>query len=180
MPNRPATKRISHLLLLMITAILAGFLLVLGVLFFRLDLKGIYIKEYLYTAQQLKDFAKVNGTTFEFDRIEFNYYDLGAQQERLFKVSLMQYQQIIELLTPSSYLSVNDLLVSKFIQENPATLTIFVRDENGSSYSYQKIEFLNNSDYFRIEVPGKAGPFIWEYYRYPRAYDKIIEILSAP
>jgi len=177
--------RIFRLIALLTTALAAGLLLVLSVLYLRGDFSGIAVKETLTFPIDVENIQIEQGeSNYVFDKIEYHEYDLAAGKERLKSVTPAQYKDIAKMLNQSQSLSRDRYLMHKFEEANPATLTLFVRPENSEatwrSHAYQSIQFLENSDYFRIQRPEKEGPYIWDYYRHPLAHSKVQKIILEP
>lgn len=155
-----------------------------GTLFYQGVFTGFFIKSYLPTKSELVNLkVEQANTEYSFDHIAFYDYDTVSRSELSIDVSLEEYSQILDLLSGSSQVKAQPVLTSKFERMNLAKLIIYIKPKDQSdtrlSLPYQKIEFIPENGYFRIERVEKDGPYIWDYYHSPGAYFEILRMLKV-
>jgi hypothetical protein len=125
-------------------------------------------------------------TRFDFEGIEFSYYDTHKQWRRN-AVSTEQYRSFYNsIYNDVSILDESHAIENLFNKEGAATLTLKVSTENHSAKddetkNFQQVNFVANGDYYRIELRESKSPQAskWAYYHHPRIYQSALQQFSS-
>jgi hypothetical protein len=125
-------------------------------------------------------------TRFDFEGIEFTYYDIQKQWKRN-SISTEQYRSFYKSIDNDvSILDESHAIESLFNKEGAATLTLKVSTENRSEKSdeiknFQQVNFVANGDYYRIELRESKSPQSskWAYYHHPMVYQSALQHFSS-
>lgn len=184
-------KQIRNLLLVLFAGILCAVALTVFMLY-RYNPSGRYpIKNVMIDPKILPqlsyssyDSGTRNTTRYLFDNIEFSFYNFTEKKWEKKTVSDVSYQKFYELVANErSIPDVKDQVVTLFNQQNTARLSLRLKAENfvkqTSTKGFQQIEFVNEGDYFRVELHDNSSQAQWAYYYYPHIYAKVINLINS-
>lgn len=144
--------------------------LVAGALYYQGVFQGYFIKGYMPAEGELRSVVMDReGKEFVFDHIAFHQYDNITNRELSFNVPLDTYREVLDILSGSAKVEFTQHLLSKFEAINKTELVIYFKPKGETDsllrVPYQRIQFIKNSGYFRVERLEKEGPYVWEYFQ---------------
>ena len=120
---------------------------------------------------------------FIFDQIEFSYYDSQLKQWKKLNVEMDQYAKFYQLIGNERSLEVPDEIKRLFNQPSPSVLSLKIRTEATSqsiSKPFIEVNFVNEGDYYRIELHEEGSSGSWAYFYHPGIYNKVLEMFIQP
>lgn len=131
-----------------------------------------------------KDLNFKTGQTshFIFNAAEFSYFDKLNGQLYQKVIDLANYERFYSLIATNRNLEkVGEEIEGYFNERIPATLTLTVRADNGSSSPliklFQTIQFSEN-DYFRIQLRDGSKAIGWIYFYQPHIFQDMIHLFT--
>lgn len=124
-------------------------------------------------------------TRFVFDQIEFAIWNSDKKDWKKIRVNTEQYKQFYESIQDdTSILDVKDDVVNLFYKSNPLILTLSVKSESGgdmtkATKTFQTVQFVNEGDYYRVELREQGNTEGWAYFYHPGIYAETSK-LQAP
>ena len=123
-------------------------------------------------------------TRFVFDSIEFSFFDVAAKRWNKIEVGMDQYAKLYQLLSgDKSESPVSEATINYFNKANPATLSIRVKPEKDKSAQYaskvfQQVIFVNEGDFYRVQLREGQQQDGWAYYLHPKIYQDVLKLLK--
>lgn len=181
-------RQIRNLLMVLVSSVICAFL-VSGLLLYYYSPSGRYIVKNALLAPELTTTLMYNDTNhktggssrFVFDGIEFSFYDNQTKQQRNMQLTQEQYQKLYQLIaSDKSLLNVPKEVISQFNKATNATLTIKVRTESHAAWQdetkiFQAMRFVNDGDYFNIELHEEKSANNLVYFYHPGIYKEILQ-----
>lgn len=187
-PISPAGRQINQLLLVLTSAIACALLLSLAMLY-HYGPSGNYIAKNVLLAPELlsslsyEDHNPNSGkqALYTFDRIAYTYWDKESKKWKQINIDRQLYEKFYQMIAgEKSILDVPTNLVDLFLNTKSSSLIIFVDADRKSAMRndekpFQSVEFLQNGDYFRIELREEKING-WAYFHYPAVEKEILEL----
>ena len=118
---------------------------------------------------------------FNFDQIEFSYFDPQKGQKKVRDIPLQNYQQFYHLIASEKSLEhVTNQIEDYFIKSRPTILTISMKTAEGSdstvTKTFQVVQFVQE-DYFRVQLHGSEQGE-WAYFYQSGLYKNAMQIFT--
>lgn len=140
--------------------------------------KNILLAPEIMEQVNYRDGTKGESQRFIFDRVEFRYFD---DQTRSWKTRVLNrevYRDVYKILENQSSLStVSEEILNQFNLPNPATLTLYVKNEN-TTIRFQEVIFVNNGEVYRVMLRNDAATPSWAYFSQRNIYDHVLHIIQ--
>ncbi len=181
------SKQIRTLLLVFGTAISAAVVFALVMLHYYGPSGAYLAKNALVDPSNIGaiHFAENNSRSGEnshyvFDRFEFSFFQKAEKQWKKQTIDMQQYADFYTLIGDElSLTSVTDEIVTTFNKGHPASLIVKIRQGNSPQPLVKdllKVDFAEDSDYFRIQLR-ETGPLErWAYYHRPDIYQDVMQL----
>jgi len=173
-------KEIRQLLLLLSSAIGVAIFFSVFMIQYYGSTGDYLVKNVLLSPETAKKLDFYDGNhqgKFTFDRAEFRYFDDETMSWKVTILDETQYQNLFDILQNESSLThVDSAVIGHFNLPNPATLTLFVKNDK-STKVFQEAMFVKNDDYFRISLRGDTPAISWVYFYHRKIYDHILHAL---
>jgi hypothetical protein len=182
-------KEVQNLILMLSSAVFVAFVAVVGLVYYFGSSGTYLLRDILISPDAIQriSFTDYNPETgerapFIFNKIEFIRAESRGREWGRYAVSKQSYEEFYNIVSyERSIPRISDAMVEQFEIIVPSTLTIFVqaRDNKGTQetgFIFQKVEFLDNEDVFRVQMRDSQGT--WVYFSYPGIYNKIVELFA--
>ena len=115
---------------------------------------------------------------FVFDDVEFTFFNKVQKSLKTVHVDLNQYNQFYQMVGSLRSVEPTDEILSSFSKPNGSTLALKIRPENNqtAAKTFIAVNFVNEGDYFRIELHEQSSTGNWAYFYYPGIYQKVIDL----
>jgi hypothetical protein len=120
--------------------------------------------------------ANNSPSQFAIDHVEYSFYNAKERKWETYDVATAEYQKFYNLVSKDVSISEpTDEIINIFAKGPLATVVVIVRggNEKKSSIPFQEINFVNNSDFYRIELRASAEVGKWAYFHHPQIYEKV-------
>lgn len=180
--NQGMKQQIRNFLTVIFAGVLCAVLLS-GFFLYYYSPTGTYLTEKVLVAPESLNTIKFsdNGRKYTFDHIEFLHFDQDENQWRRETITPAQYAAFYQLVREQeSLLAVDDEIRSRFTRGNPSMLTVVIRTEgNGiTTKVFQQVQFVQEGDYFRVELLREKNDEQWAYYHHPEIDTKVVTLLG--
>ncbi len=184
--NGSKKAQIYSLLIIFISAIAAALLFALGSLYYY-NPSGIYLgKNVLLSPENLMPIEssgdkmhKKRDTGYSLSAIEFTDLQKNILHRSL---SPQEYSSLYAMLADDKGIEAAPPEVkSLFTSSRIATLTLILREENKRSSSlipFIIVEFIENGDYYRVQLHVETRQAVWAYFYHPAVYQQILTLLK--
>jgi len=119
-----------------------------------------------------------------FEGMYFTHFDSNTRQQSSVNVSKEKYAAFYNLIgKESSIVEPGVEIVSLFNRNHPAFLALKVRPlgedlSKGIEQTFSRIEFVDDGDYYRVQLRQSAPGAEWIYFNHPKIYQEAHKIFS--
>lgn len=180
-------KEIRNLLFVIVSGVLGAFVVVLSMLYYY-NPSGSYLAGNVLLSPDSTRIIKFNdinpktgsASKFVFDQAEFSYLDPKDKQWKNLNVDMNKYGQLYQSIRTDRSLNATEE-IRKLFNKDPSKLILKIRSEantavNGISKPFLEMNFVNNGDYYRIELHEENALDAWAYFYHPEIYKKAFNI----
>lgn len=178
--DKKQKKAIYQLLILLGSAVGFAVLFAVFMIFYYGPSGQYYVKNILLAPDMIGklDFHDgKNGGKYTFDKAVFRYYNDNEKSWKSVNVDGATYQKVFTTLeNESSMKDVPTEVMNLFNLANPATLTLYVKNEKATNV-FQEIVFVKDGDFYRVLLRGDNPSTSWAYFHHRKIYDHIIHTI---
>lgn len=125
---------------------------------------------------------------FVFGEMTFSYFDVVDQSQKTVAVTIDQYREFYQTVqSEKSIVDVPSDIEGLFMQGNPSRLELSVRTESDAAWQkdvkiFQRIEFANEGNFFRVQLREERDPSTseWAYYYHPTIKQQVFNQFVKP
>ena len=182
-------KDIRNLVLVMGVSVLAAFA-VTGLFLYHYGPSGRYtaentlIEPSLLARLNYNDLNPKTGQSdrYVFDKIVYAFWDKTKGEWGELEIPIPIYKTFYgQLLSDISIETPSDEIKGLFSRSYPARLDVKVRTESGTGWqknskNLQRVEFAENSDYYRVELNEENAGVHWAYFYHPNVFQETFRL----
>lgn len=181
-----AKKQIRNLLGVLTAGVGAAIIFALFMLYFYGPTGRYYLKNVLLSPETINQLSyedtktkKAGQIQFNFDKIEYTFWNSEKKEWKTVQVPLELYKQFYQSVQDeSSILDVKEDVVNLFSKSNPSSLILSAKtainktDLSKDPKPFQRVQFVNAGDYFRVELREQNDVAGWAYFYHQNIYEK--------
>lgn len=187
--NKSAKKQIRSLIFVLSCSVGCAFLVTLFFLYNygpsgRYAVRNVLLAPELILSLNYNDTNTKTGgdSRFVFDDIEFSYYDNTGKKWNKLHIDHDHYSQFYQLIVSDiSLQKVSRHIEAMFQERAPSSLVLKVRTDSSAKWQeetkiFQEIHFVEDGDYYRIELHEENKTQNWAYFYHPNIYQEVLRL----